>query len=246
MWFRRARPIARLDTGRRLYAIGDIHGEVGLFQRLLSAIDRDDHARGPAATSLVLLGDIVDRGPHAADLIEVLIDAASPHLIVLRGNHEELMIHAYRGDAEALDVWLRVGGRATLASFGIGKEQVDRSGDEELIAAMRVAIAPALIDWLERLPSSWIAGDYFFAHAGIRPGVPLDEQDKHSLLWGCRGFLSSRHDHGKVVVHGHYIAPGTPRLGGNRIGLDTGGHERRRLTALGLEGDRQWLLQETD
>ena len=115
-----------------------------------------------------------------------------------------------------------------------------------LLPAIRAAIDPALVDWVDALPTAWSTGDYFFAHAGVRPGIALDRQSDDDLLWIRGPFLSSRSDHGKVVVHGHSVEPGVPRLGGNRIGLDTGAHKYRRLTALGLEEDRQWLIQVGD
>ena len=245
-WSRRRLPAPRVIEGERLYAIGDIHGEASLFQRLLTLIAQDDRLRPPVTTRLIVLGDFIDRGSQAANLLNSLMGVCGPRMIVLRGNHEELLIRAYRGEPDALDLWLRVGGRATLASFGIDDELIDQSDDAALVAAMHRAIDPALIRWLEYLPTSWSNGDYFFAHAGIMPDTPLDQQDDHALLWGSREFLSSRRDHGKVVVHGHYTVTGAPRLGGNRIGVDTGAHEHRLITALGLEDDRQWLLQAND
>ena len=112
-----------------------------------------------------------------------------------------------------------------------------------LLEVLRATIDPELIDWLDRLPTCWSLGDYYFAHAGVRPGVSLAEQQDDDLLWIRQPFIESRRNHGKVIVHGHTVEDGAPSLGRNRIGIDTGAHEHGRLTALGLEGDRQWILQ---
>ena len=208
-------------------------------------MERDGRGRDPARTTLVLIGDVIDRGPRSAELLRALRGLSCPSFILLKGNHEAMMAAACRGDEDALDLWLRVGGRSTLAGFGV--DPAAGEGDPAaLLPAIHAAIDPALVDWVDALPTAWSRGDYFFAHAGVRPGIALDRQSDDDLLWIRAPFLSSRSDHGKVVVHGHSIEPGMPRLGGNRIGLDTGAHEHRRLTALGLEGDRQWLLQVGD
>lgn len=233
-----------MPIGERVYAIGDVHGEVGLLQLLLDAVERDGSGRGPAKVTLILIGDVVDRGLRSAELLRALYGLSDP-LLLLKGNHEAMMVAACRGDEDALDLWLRVGGRSTLAGFGVDPDM--EGGDSAALApAIRAAINPALVDWIDALPTAWSMGDYFFAHAGIRPGIPLDRQSDDDLLWIREPFLSSRSNHGKVVVHGHSVEPGVPRLGGNRIGLDTGAHEHRRLTALGLEEDRQWLVQVSD
>ena len=245
-WFRRHTAPASLPVGERVYAIGDVHGEAALLGRLLERIDADSRARGPAAVTLVLLGDVIDRGGESAALLRALYaqPCASPRL--LKGNHEQLLVASCRGDVDALELWLRVGGRATLRGFGVDAALIDGDDADALIDAVQAAIDPALVEWVDRLPTAWSAGGYHFAHAGVRPGVALDRQRDDDLLWIREPFLSSRANHGKVVVHGHTIEPGVPCLGGNRIGLDTGAHEHRRLTALGLESGAQWLLQECD
>ena len=244
--FRHIGPRARLPSGERVYVIADVHGEARLLQQLLSAVDRDTAQRGPASVMLVLLGDVIDRGAHSADLLRALHGLADPSFLLLKGNHEAMFVDSYRGSEDALDLWLRVGGRSTLIGFGVAPETIDAGDPGALVGAIRSAIDPVFVDWLDGLPTAWSRGDYFFAHAGIRPGVRFDRQRDDDLLWIRGPFLSSRADHGKIVVHGHSVEPGIPRLGGNRIGLDTGAHEHRRLTALGLEDDRQWLLQESD
>jgi serine/threonine protein phosphatase 1 len=231
-----------VPPGQRIYAIGDIHGEGDLLRRALRQIKADSATRRDANVTLVFLGDIIDRGPEAADLLRTFARMSAENVVVLKGNHEAALVDAYRGDHEVLSEWLPFGARATLTGFGITPEQID-SAPAALAAALRARIDPDLIDWLDGLPSAWECGDYYFTHAGIRPGVKLHKQAEHDLLWIREPFLSSPRWHGKVVVHGHTIEPGLPSLGGNRIGLDTGAHEHGVLTTLGLEGGRQWLLQ---
>lgn len=234
---------ASIPPGRRVYAIGDIHGEAQLFDGLLRSILADSAARAPADTTLVILGDFIDRGEDAADLLLTLSRLANPNLIVLKGNHEASLVNAYRGDDAVLDFWLRFGGAATLLGMGASPMAIETGDPAALLATLRDAIPPELIDWLDALPTCWTLGDYYFAHAGIRPGVGLDEQDEDDLLWIREPFIRSRRFHGKVIVHGHTIENHALVLGRNRIGIDTGAHEHGRLTALGLEDDRQWILQ---
>ena len=241
---RRARP-ASLAPGKRVYAIGDIHGEAGLFKQLLDRIEADSAARDEADVRIVLLGDFIDRGPASAGLLLALAGCADPRLVILRGNHEASMVAAWHGDTAALALWLRFGGVATLLGLGADPAKLESDDPARLLATVRRCVAPEMIDWLDALPASYELDDYFFTHAGIRPGVALDEQVEEDLLWIRRPFLGSRRRHAKIIVHGHTIDPAV-RLGANRIGLDTGAHRYGRLTALGLEDDRQWTLEAAD
>ncbi|WP_230482057.1 metallophosphoesterase family protein [Sphingomonas sp. Leaf21] len=239
-------PVATLPAGRRVYAIGDIHGEADLLVELLHAIRQDSLARGGTAVTLVFLGDFIDRGRESATLLKVMYNAPEADVMILKGNHEAALVDVYRGDEEALAFWLRFGGRPTLEGLGVALGDGAAIDTGDILARLRDALDPAIIDWLDALPHSWTLGDYFFAHAGVRPRVRLSRQNPDDLLWIREPFLSSGRNHGKVVVHGHTIEPGRPRLGGNRIGIDTGAHEHGCLTALGLEGNLQWLIQVSD
>ncbi|MDE0879615.1 MAG: metallophosphoesterase [Sphingomonas bacterium] len=240
---RRNKLNAALPDGERIYAVGDIHGEGTLFADLLRRISDDGDGRARARTTLVLLGDFIDRGPDAADLLRSFSGYASAELVILKGNHEAALVASYRGDVEAVDFWRRFGGRSTLSGLGLSQHEIDTLSTAELVIELRKRISPEIIAWLERLPLSWCSGGYFFAHAGIRPGKRLHRQEERDLLWIRDKFLGSKADHGKVVVHGHSVEPGLPELGGNRIGIDTGAHEHGILSALGLEGEDQWIIQ---
>jgi serine/threonine protein phosphatase 1 len=228
---------ARVPAGERYYAIGDVHGRLDLFERLIADIRLDRESHPSKRAIVVLLGDIVDRGPDTSHLL-TLCRAAAEHsadFIVLKGNHEEMMAQALRGDVAVLRVWLRCGGDATLASFGVQQEIIAAGASAELIEAALVHIAEDLIEWLEALPLHHSAGDYFFVHAGIRSGIPLAEQDPEDLLWIRGEFLSSSDDHGSIIVHGHTVVEDAEILK-NRIAIDTGAYRTGRLTALVLEG----------
>ncbi|MBN8808418.1 MAG: serine/threonine protein phosphatase [Sphingomonas sp.] len=242
--FTRSSPPTRpsIPKGHRVYAIGDIHGEAGLLRELLKAIEEDSGAQFDAFITLILLGDIIDRGNDAAALVATFAHLKLAQVIVIRGNHEDALAQAYRGNDEVLDAWMPFGAITTLKGFGITLREVDAT-NAVFSNALRSRIDSNLIEWIEGLPTSWECGDYYFTHAGIRPGVELKDQDDADLLWIREPFLSSKRNHGKVIVHGHTVEVGVPTLGSNRIGIDTGAHEHGVLTALGLEGDRQWLLQ---
>lgn len=230
--------------GRRLYAIGDIHGRLDLLERLMAEIRKDSARRAPAAATIIVLGDIIDRGPQSAEIVRRLrrYTEASDRFIVLRGNHEEMMLQSLSGDLRALQAWMRFGGDETLRSWGVPVDALAAGLPSEMAAAAARAVSPAELDWLAARPLSYRAGDYLFVHAGVRPGVALAEQDPSDLLWISHDFTDSDADHGAVIVHGHTIEDEGPVLRPNRIGLDTGAYRSGRLTALGLEGDHQWTL----
>lgn len=238
---RRARPC--IPKGRRVYAIGDIHGRMDLFVALLDRIEIDNARRPPASIDVVLLGDIIDRGPQSAQMVDMLMglenDLATLH--VLKGNHESAMIEALSGNPGMMGRWIANGGDAALRSWGIGEDMIDVAEPAALIEAMAARVPPHVMAWLDGLPLSYRVGDYLFVHAGIRPGVPLDDQNPIDLMWIRADFLDSRADHGVVVVHGHTIRPEVETRR-NRIGIDTGAYRSGKLTALGLEGTERWVL----
>ena len=235
---------AKLPANERIYAIGDIHGRLDLFEQLVAAIAQDSAQRPPARVRLVLLGDIIDRGPDSAEIVARCraLAAASEDFIVLRGNHEQAMADALRGDAIAFEFWLRFGGDATLRSWGVPEETLAADDLADLLRAARQQVPAELLTWLGALPLSLKVGDYLFVHAGIRPGVGLWRQSREDILWIREEFLDSDADHACIVVHGHSISEDAPDVRHNRIGIDTGAYRTGRLTALGLEGTDRWTL----
>lgn len=233
-----------VPDGIRVYAIGDIHGRLDLLDALLAAIADDDRARGGALrTRYIFLGDLIDRGPDSRGVVERLMTLAQAGLDArfLMGNHEEVLLRALDGDVRALRFLVRIGGRETLLSYGIGEEEYRSHdyGDLLLMAVERVPAAHrAFLAGFEK----WIAvGDYLFVHAGLRPGVAIEEQAASDLYWIRDDFLRHRDSFGKMVVHGHSITEGID-VRANRIGIDTGAFASGRLTAIGLEGEERWFL----
>jgi serine/threonine protein phosphatase 1 len=230
--------------GTRVYAIGDVHGCLSELDRLLAQIEADDAARTPADTSLIFLGDLVDRGPDSAGVVARLIELSARRAGTrfLMGNHEEVLLLALDGDVEALRLFCRVGGRETLMSYGLTREEYDRLDYAELIDRLPELIPAAHRAFLAGFEDLVESGDYAFVHAGIRPEVPLAEQVPADLRWIRRTFLDHRKPHPKMIVHGHTITDEVDRQP-NRIGIDTGAYASGKLTALGLEGSAEWVLQ---
>lgn len=241
-----SRSSARVPAGQRVYAVGDIHGRIDLFDALLARIEADDAARAPAETTLVLLGDLVDRGPHSAQVIErtmQLRDSGRFSLRLLLGNHEEVFISAASGDPKGARSLIQIGDITTLTSYGITPEEANEGTFVDLAALLVQRVPREHVRFLKEAGEDWARiGDYLFVHAGIRPGVPLDEQRTSELRWIRGGFLDSNADHGFVVVHGHTITERIEQRP-NRIGIDTGAYRSGVLTALALEGEARWVLQ---
>lgn len=233
----------RAPPGWRAYAIGDVHGRADLLLRLVEAIRADHAARPPAQGLIVMLGDLIDRGPQSRAVIEWAM--APPPVgferVVLGGNHEEVLLSLIDGNRSLLPGWLMHGGRQCLMSYGVDPDTVSPAQPDAALAIIRDAIPSSTVDFLRHLPDSLAFGDYLFVHAGIRPGIPLDAQSPRDLRWIRHDFLDSADDFGMMVVHGHTIQRRVdPRA--NRIGIDTGAWKSGRLTALALEDDRRWFL----
>jgi serine/threonine protein phosphatase 1 len=235
-------PLPSIPSGRRVYAIGDVHGCADQLARLLEMIAADHEARGPAERTVILLGDLVNRGPDSAGVLEQvrrLVDAGAGRLI--KGNHEELFVLACRGDHRAARTLMENGGTATLTSFGLTQDEIDSGNYHELAQLLKTRIARDVVGFLDRAEEKILIGEYLFVHAGVRPGVPIGEQKSADMRWIRHEFLASQADHGAVVVHGHSITD-EPAEHGNRIGIDTGAYRTGVLTAVGLEGTSRWFL----
>lgn len=234
---------------RRIYAIGDIHGRLDLFRKLIADVAIDNRLRDPMVTGIVLLGDVIDRGPQSAQLLRACreLTRMTDRFIMLKGNHEAMMVTALRHDFSFLAPWLRYGGRETLHSFGMTDAEIDDPEPFDLAADARRRIGEDLLDWVDSLPVTLRAMDYLFVHAGIRPGIPLKEQEEDDLLWIRNEFLNSEEDFGGlVVVHGHTVFEGKPGITDHRIGIDTGAYYTGQLTAVGLEQGEGWIFSTTD
>lgn len=233
-----------VPAGYRAYAIGDIHGRLDLLDDALARVEADIDARAPAQTILVFLGDLIDRGPSSAQVVERLRTYRRPAVrtVFLIGNHEEVLLRLLRGESRFLRDWLNFGGAECARSYGVSPTALRRMEPGAAVAALRKAIPEADQGFLEGLVDTFRIGSYLFVHAGLRPGVPLADQAQSDLRWIRRPFLENDDDHGFIVVHGHTIAEQVDvRI--NRIGIDTGAYRTGVLTAMGLEGRERWFLQ---
>ncbi len=241
-FFNRKGDEASIPEGKRVYAIGDVHGRLDLMDALLDAIATD--SRETANTQLVFLGDYVDRGEHSRGVIERLVELSKSkaETIFLKGNHEASMLD-FMSDPDDLPHWLDWGGLETLESYG-----VDTALPNELLAnELRKNMPVEHLKFIKSLAITHREGDYLFVHAGIRPGAPMEEQTEEDMLWIRSRFLnapaSERPDF--VVVHGH-TPEDKPVDAGWRIGVDTGACYGGPLTAVVLEGTQRWFLSVRD
>jgi len=235
--------VVSVGAGRRVYAIGDIHGRYDLFQKLVRAIVADHGERGAVDEfRIILLGDLIDRGPDSASVVSLAIAMAElwQGFSCLKGNHEEILGNAFRGDHAALR-FFRGLGRETLLSYGIGEDVIADEDDSALQTAILTQVPEAHRDFLTGLPSFLVVGDYLFVHAGIRPGIALEDQDGRDMRWIRGDFLDHGPAHPHMIVHGHNITEFVDEQH-NRIGIDTGAYASDKLTAIGLEGTERWFL----
>ncbi|SFG20061.1 serine/threonine protein phosphatase 1 [Novosphingobium sp. CF614] len=241
--FLNRRTVPATAPGERVYAVGDIHGRTDLLQRMLVAIGKHSAELGPPERlHIVIIGDVIDRGRDSRGSLEALDEARNrmPELVILLGNHEEMLLRTLAGDEGTLRGWMRVGGVETVQSFGL-EPFVEGEDAVPWVAALRRAVPKAWVDWIATWPLTARSGDYLFAHAGVRPGVALKRQARQHFLWGHEAFLEDTRDHGAVIVHGHTIFPEVD-IRANRIGIDTGAYSSNTLSAICLDGTSQTVL----
>ena len=242
--FNAAPTVAKLASGKRAYAIGDVHGRNDLLCKLLSQIQEHAANASSAEKILVLLGDYVDRGPTSKAVIDTLLGLDWPgwKFVFLRGNHDQAVLD-FLADANFYRAWRSYGAPETLLSYGIMPPRFDRESE---FAKARDELASAIpqshLDFLQALQLLHVEDDYVFAHAGIKPGIPIEEQVAEDLLWIRDEFLNCRRELPKKVVHGHTPTE-KPVIAKNRIGVDTGAHATHCLTAAVLEEESCIFLQ---
>jgi serine/threonine protein phosphatase 1 len=234
-----------------LYAIGDIHGHLGLLEAAHDRIAADQARHGPGP--VVHVGDLVDRGPDSRGVIDFLMRgiARGEDWVVLKGNHDRMFRRFLRDPHEpepglrAGLGWLHpmLGGAATLASYGV------RSPGDRPVARVHAdaltAVPPDHLAFIDGLPAWHRAAEAVVVHAGIRPGVAMEAQTETDLVWIRAGFLDDMRDHGALVVHGH-TAIDTPTHYGNRLNIDSSAAYGGPLSAVVLDGDGAHLLHGTD
>jgi serine/threonine protein phosphatase 1 len=230
--------------GARAYAIGDVHGRLDLLQALLHDIETDSSTRPCDREYIVFLGDLVDRGPDSRGVIELLLQARArlPNPVFLMGNHEEMLLRVLDRESDKIWDWLSYGGYEFAQSYGVEVGRLAALDADEAAAMIRLAMPPEHRAFVADFADSFKFGDYLFVHAGIRPGIPLENQTVQDLRWIREDFLNSSIDHSFVVVHGHTISDGADERP-NRIGIDTGAYATGTLTALCVEATERKYLE---
>jgi serine/threonine protein phosphatase 1 len=232
----------RVPRDVRVYAVGDIHGRADLLKAMFARIDLDTLERRVARPVEIYLGDYIDRGPASRDVLDQLITRSEQReMVCLKGNHE-IYPGEFVRNPETLHEWAQIGGMDTLLSYGM-RPPVN-PGDAELrsLASEFFAAMPDTHRaFLSQLPPHQTCGDFYFVHAGVRPGVELRDQDEQDLLWIREEFLQSEDDYGKIIVHGHTPVL-EPEFKPNRINIDTGAYATGRLTCLVIDDDKLSLL----
>jgi serine/threonine protein phosphatase 1 len=239
---RRTMKQPRLPDGIRIYALGDIHGRADLLKQVFTVIDADI-ARNPAPRPVeVFLGDYIDRGPDSAHTLDLLLERSLySETVFLKGNHEAYFLEVLR-DPTKLEDWRQFGGLQTLMSYGIQPSlNPDAAEQTSLIDALLEVMPSDHLQFLQSLKPSFECGDFYFVHAGVRPGIPLNEQQEHDLLWIRDEFLNSTENFGKFIVHGHTPVR-EPDIRPSRINIDTGAYATGNLTLLTIEGSRMLPL----
>jgi serine/threonine protein phosphatase 1 len=225
---------ASTPADTRIYAVGDIHGRADLLSEITARIDDDIRRRPIAHTVEVYLGDYIDRGPHSRTVIDLLaVRLVANRAVCLRGNHEAVM-EGFLQDPAILQYWEPLGGMLTLASYGI--ELHDETETALDLQRRFLAAFPRAHElFMQCLRNQFACGDFLFAHAGIRPDIPIEQQDVNDLIWIRDEFLESTLHHERFIVHGHTPVP-HPDIRHNRINIDTGAWRTGTLTCVAIEG----------
>ncbi|MDP9424272.1 MAG: metallophosphoesterase [Pseudomonadota bacterium] len=242
-WLNKKKDAPKGPKGYRAYAVGDVHGRLDLLNVILAKIEHDVERKPPRQNLLVMLGDLIDRGPDSRGVIERMRtyshDSIKPFF--LTGNHEEVLLRIFNREEGILANWLKFGGAECLESYGCNPADIDLTNEASALDTIRRAIPEEHARFIAGFADTLRFGDYLFVHAGVRPGIDLSLQAPADHRWIRSPFLEFKGDYGAVVVHGHSINPIVEERA-NRIGIDTGAYRTGILTALAVEGQSRWIL----
>lgn len=226
-----------LPEGIRVYAISDIHGCADLLAQMFTVIDKDLPRDGSVRPIHVFLGDYIDRGPASRETIDLLAQRSKHHeTIFLKGNHEAFLLEVLRDPSQFYN-WKQFGGIQTLMSYGVRPSlSPDAQEQLELIEEFAARIPDHHMAFFNALRTRFVCGDFFFVHAGVRPGRALAQQEEQDLLWIREEFLAHEKRFAKYVVHGHTPVQ-APDIRFNRANIDTGAYATGNLTLLTVQGD---------
>ena len=233
-----------------IYAVGDIHGHLEKLQLAHALIEADMAAHGVEKATTIHVGDLGDRGPATSQVIQYLIDgiADGKDWLVIKGNHDQMLIDFMDGGdgtnprLKSGTNWLHsvMGGKATLASYGLKKSLLESNDAFERRA--RSGVPKEHVDFLKSLPVWLRSNGLIFVHAGIRPGFPIEAQEEMDLLWIRDDFLWHIGDHEALIVHGHTPVD-EPTHYGNRVNVDTGAGWGNPLIPVVFDNDQSFALR---
>jgi serine/threonine protein phosphatase 1 len=227
--------------GYTFYFVGDIHGRLDLLLDMQRRID-EDKADSDGATAEIYLGDYIDRGAESAGVVaRLLARARETRTFFLRGNHEQMLLDFLEG-VDCLELWCAVGGTETLRSYGVKPSLLRGSTPAAAVCdTLRANIPAEHRAFYEHTGSYMRAGSYLAVHAGIRPGIKLEDQTAATLMGIRQDFLQYDGHFDFIVVHGHTPVP-APDFRHNRINIDTGAFATNRLTCLRIGEDGARIL----
>ncbi|WP_426026907.1 metallophosphoesterase family protein [Brevundimonas sp. TWP2-3-4b2] len=235
-----------VPPGTVVWAVGDIHGRLDLLLPLVEAITADLHASVSERKVVIFLGDYIDRGPDSRGVLRLLAGLSPSEGIewrFLKGNHEQAMLD-FLADPTKGSRWCEYGGDRALRSYGLCAPEMAHRADAwgRVAADLRHKLEAPEMTFLQTLELSVTVGDYFFSHAGARPGLALSRQSPQDLMWIRQPFLESPAEFECVIVHGHTPATGV-HADHRRIGIDTKAYDSGVLSAVRLDGCERSLLQ---
>ncbi|UPK33908.1 metallophosphoesterase [Bradyrhizobium sp. 186] len=226
-----------LPEGVRIFAMSDIHGCAHLLEQMLRVIDADIANSRPGYAIEVFMGDYIDRGPDTRSTLDILVERSRRgNAVFLKGNHEAFLVRVFE-EPSLFEDWIRIGGAQTLMSYGLAPPDLKRDDPVSILRDLIRAMPGEHLEFLDDLRLSYTCGDFFFVHAGVRPGVALAEQRESDLLWIREEFLRSQEQFGKYIVHGHTPVR-TAEILANRVNIDTGAYATGNLTLMSIQGSR--------
>lgn len=234
-----------MPEGEIVYAIGDVHGCYNSMLNLLDKIEHDRRSRPEPKSTIVFLGDLIDRGPASKEVLDFLINykPSWSEVAFISGNHEEVMLDVLRGDVSAMRSWFSFGGKECARSYGVDNFGQLHINPDHIMMSLQRNVPEAHLTFLDSFSDAFTFGDYFLVHAGIKPRVAIKDQSSHDLRWIRATFLDYKKPHPVKVVHGHSVVADGPENHSNRIAIDTGAHKGRPLTAVCLCAGNEAFIQ---
>jgi serine/threonine protein phosphatase 1 len=234
-----------MPVGEVVYGIGDVHGCLRPMVDLLQKIQRDRKSCPAQKSTVVFLGDLMDRGPASREVIEFLMNF-SPNwtdVVYLRGNHEEVMLDVLNGNIGAMRSWFEFGGKECARSYGVNNFGQLHINPDHIMMALQRSVPKEHIQFLDSFHDAFTFGEYLLVHAGIKPRVAIEDQSPYDMRWVRSSFLDYKKPHPMKIVHGHSVVEDKPEIHSNRIAVDTGVYQGRPLTAVKLYADEEFFIQ---